>query len=1018
MLDIFWIVFCAILVLFMQVGFVCLETGLVRAKNSINVAIKNLMDFCVAGVVFWLLGFGLMFGDSWGGWVGRSHFLFSDKNDAFLIAFFLFQLMFCGTAITIVSGAVAERMSFKAYLLLALCMSAIIYPVVGHWAWAGSQQGEQWGWLGQSGFIDFAGSTVVHSVGGWCALAAILILGPRIGRFEQGKITASNIPLSVIGALLLWIGWFGFNGGSELALDENVLDILLNTLLAAIFGGLAGALLSLALQKQINILDCINGVLAGLVAITASCHLVSTNAAAFIGLVGGGLAYFGTLLLEKLRIDDVVGAIPVHLFAGIWGTLAFPFFSDPAAWSTGLSLWDQFVVQLTGVISIGVYVFGSSYGLLRLVNRFCPLRVSAQDEQAGLNVAEHGAKTEIYDLMNAMLVQEKGGNFDQAVDVEPFTEAGLIAGQYNKVLDRVKQEMAVREEAIESFQNSESRKDAILESALDAIVSIDSEGRIQEFNRAAEKCFGIGQEAVWQQNFIELFVPEKSKGAFKNSLENEFSEDGPWLLNQRNQTVLLRLHGQEFDAELSITKVAARQGGKKEFTFHIRDITRQLDLQNRLNQLAYYDSLTGLGNRGFFIRKLNFEMQQARKQQQGLMLMFLDLDGFKSINDSLGHSIGDKVLCYVAGQLKGIVREDDFICRWGGDEFIILFRGVESRQFISQRAQKIIEGFRAPFEIEGHQLVIRASIGIADAENGEVSANQLIQNADMAMYEAKRLGKNQYCFFYEALKNASNLYFEYQAELNHAIEQQQFFIEYQPKVYKDQEKTVGFEALLRWRHPEKGIVSPVEFIPILEDSGQITQVTFWILDEVCRQINVWRQQGLPVSPVAVNLSGKDFLHPDFYEQVAGCLQRHQLSGDMLELEITESVLATHVEICIEQMQKLKKLGIQFSIDDFGTGYSSMSYLKKFPLDKLKIDRSFVRECDVNKEDAAICRAIVSLAQSLGLSVIAEGVEMASQMDFLRDSGCPVYQGYLFSRPLSAASVEQWLKNNSIVVDFD
>ncbi|WP_198245499.1 ammonium transporter [methane-oxidizing endosymbiont of Gigantopelta aegis] len=1008
MLDIFWIIFCAILVLFMQVGFICLETGLVRSKNSINVAIKNLMDFCVAGAVYWLFGFALMFGDSWAGVVGHNYFLFSASNNTFFTAFFLFQLMFCGTAITIVSGAVAERMRFMAYLLIALMMSAILYPVVGHWAWAGSQQNEKWGWLGQLGFIDFAGSTIVHSVGGWCALAAVLVLGPRIGRFEHGKIAGSNLALSVVGVLLLWIGWFGFNGGSALALNQQVPNILLNTLLAALWGGLTGVVLSGVTQKQIHILDGINGVLAGLVAITASCHLVSAIAAMIIGMGGSILTFYGDRLLEKLKIDDAVGAIPVHLFAGIWGTLAFPFFSDPASWSTGLNLAQQFFVQLIGVICIGAYVFICSYFLLRLLNRFYPLRVSVNDEQEGLNIAEHGAMTEIHDLMNAMLAQEKSGNFDQPVTVEPFTESGLIAQQYNKVLARVKQEIGIREEAIKAFQNSESRKDAILDSALDSIVSIDAEGNIQEFNPAAEKCFGVGQEVVWQQNFIELFLPERLRAAFRKSLENEFSEKGQWLLNHRNQTVLLRLHHQEFDAELSITKVADKHNGKKEFTFHIRDITRQLVLQDRLKHLAYYDSLTGLSNRSYFISKLNYEMQRARKQQQGLMLMFLDLDGFKAINDSLGHDIGDQVLCHVTQKLKEIVREDDFICRWGGDEFIILFCGVESRQFITQRAQKIIEEFRAPFEVENERLVIRVSIGIADSKNGQVSADQLIQNADMAMYEAKRLGKNQYCFFYKALKDSSNLRFEYQAALNQALEQQQFFIEYQPKINKSQENTVGFEALLRWRHPEKGMVSPADFIPILEETGQISQVTFWILDTVCHQIQAWQQQGLIVPPVAVNLSGKDFLHPDLYHQVAGCLRRYQLSGDMLELEITESILATNVDICIKQMQKLKKLGIEFSIDDFGTGYSSMSYLKKFPLDKLKIDRSFVSECDTNKEDAAICQAIVSLAQSLGLSVIAEGVELTTQVDFLFESGCHVYQGYLFSRPLSAEAVEQWL----------
>jgi Amt family ammonium transporter len=393
--DILWIMLSAALVFVMQAGFLCLESGLTRRKNSINVAVKNLADFCLTTIVFWLFAFGLMFGASWHGWIGVNAFSLDFLNvDPFYGAFFIFQVMFCGAAVTIMSGAAAERMRFSSYLIATFVVSAVIYPVIGHWSWAGLDTGEANGFLNSLGFVDFAGSTVVHSVGGWVSLALLLIIGSRRGRFDaDGKpqrIRPSNLPLATLGAMFLFIGWLGFNGGSTLAFNNQVPLIVVNTLIGGSVGAISAGLLGYAVQNRLNVTQFMNGCLAGLVAITANCFAVTTPVAALIGLVGGMIAIGVEEFLEYMKIDDAVGAIPVHLGAGIWGTLAVGLYGDLEILGTGLTRIEQIGVQLLGIGTAAIWAFGLTYIILKLINSFHRLRVSAEHEDIGLNLSEHG----------------------------------------------------------------------------------------------------------------------------------------------------------------------------------------------------------------------------------------------------------------------------------------------------------------------------------------------------------------------------------------------------------------------------------------------------------------------------------------------------------------------------------------------------------------------------------------------------------------------------------------------------
>ncbi len=453
-IDTLWVIDCAILVFIMQAGFMCMETGLSRHKNSINVALKNAADFGVSVVIFWIFGFGLMFGTSYYGFFGTDLFFFK-TNKAEYMTYFVFQAMFVATAATIISGAVAERMKFNGYLIMTVLATGIIYPIVGHWAWSSSYLSKYdtvdqllvvtgsvrtTGWLSDLGFVDFAGSTIVHSVGGWIALAAVLILGPRIGKYSdanKGKFTGSSFPLAVLGTLILWFGWFGFNGGSNGAMDEVVPLILINTFLAAAFGLLTGLGISYVKHKKPDPFYIILGPLAGLVAITAGCNSMTSVTSIFVGIIGAIIAIFVNELLNKFEIDDVVGAVPVHLAAGIWGTLAVGFFSDLSILDTGLDRFSQIKIQVIGVLAIGSFTFISSYVILNIFNKLYPLRVSTVQEELGLNIAEHNAVSIEHDLISILNKQSESGDLKVRGPQDPFTAGGVIGIYYNKLMSKL-----------------------------------------------------------------------------------------------------------------------------------------------------------------------------------------------------------------------------------------------------------------------------------------------------------------------------------------------------------------------------------------------------------------------------------------------------------------------------------------------------------------------------------------------------------------------------------------------------
>ncbi|MDH3977752.1 MAG: EAL domain-containing protein [Gammaproteobacteria bacterium] len=436
----------------------------------------------------------------------------------------------------------------------------------------------------------------------------------------------------------------------------------------------------------------------------------------------------------------------------------------------------------------------------------------------------------------------------------------------------------------------------------------------------------------------------------------------------------------------------------------------------RLNYLAQYDALTGIPNRQFFHDQLERAAARARREGSKAALFFLDLDQFKIVNDTLGHEAGDQLLRKTATRLSKAIRAGDVLARLGGDEFAVLLEGIKGARDAEAVARSILNIIARPFQIEGRQIHVTTSIGITLYPNDNNDANSLLKNADIAMYQAKESGRNNFKFFTERMHDELQAYHQLEVDIKQALEQDHFQLAFQPKVNVRTRQLQGLEALLRWDCPTRGTMLPDQFIPVAEESGHIVPIGYWVLEEVCRNLDQWRDLEISRVPVSVNVSARQFQHPGFHKKVGQILRKHHVDPALIELELTERLLMEDIEATQKCLSHLKRIGVRISIDDFGTGHSCLNYLRKFPIDVLKIDKSFINDIGAEEDGSIIIEAIISLARSLKLDTVAEGVETHEQLEFLTQHGCHVAQGFLFGKPIRYEEVEPLLSELSSCLD--
>jgi diguanylate cyclase (GGDEF)-like protein/PAS domain S-box-containing protein len=570
-------------------------------------------------------------------------------------------------------------------------------------------------------------------------------------------------------------------------------------------------------------------------------------------------------------------------------------------------------------------------------------------------------------------------------------------------LQRVRRQLAEQQ----ALRYAEEKYRTMFEDAVVGIFQTTPEGRPLSINRALAQMHGYDspEQLLAEVSNIarQLFVDPGRMGELAHTLdENGVVRGAEVEVYRRDRT-----------KRWLLVNLRVVRGDDSSIAFHegtVEDITDRKAAQERVQYLAYYDALTGLPNRTLLQDRLSKALAGARRQKDRVALLFLDLDRFKNINDSLGHSVGDLLLQDVAERLKRWAREKDTVARLAGDEFLIVLTDVKDTADAAVAAERFMDAMTAEFVVQGQPLNISCSLGISIFPEHGADADTLMKNADAAMYSAKDYGRDNFRFFTEDMNAQAVERLTLENSLRLALDKKELFLVYQPQMDIGTGMITGLEALLRWQHPELGLVPPDKFIRIAENSGLIIPIGEWVLRTACSQARKWQDEGLPTLPVAVNVSAVQFRQEGFRELIRHVLHDTGLAPQYLELELTESLLLSSADVTFSVLQDLKAMGLKLAIDDFGTGYSSFGYLKHSPVSKLKIDRSFVRDVAVNPDDAAITIAIISMARSLNLKVIAEGVENDAQMSFLRAHHCDEIQGYYFSKPLSTDQVVDKLRD--------
>ncbi|MDN3579095.1 PAS domain S-box protein [Chitinimonas viridis] len=550
----------------------------------------------------------------------------------------------------------------------------------------------------------------------------------------------------------------------------------------------------------------------------------------------------------------------------------------------------------------------------------------------------------------------------------------------------------------------------VFESASEGILITDADSRIVAVNPAFSRITGYSaQQAIGKLS--RMLMRQDARAEFNHEMLDHLARDGHWQGEMRDR----RLGGEWYPVWMSISAVRDDAGRINSYVGVFTDYTSRKEAETRLHYLANHDGLTGLLNRSGLMSQLEHEISRARNLKQSLAVLFLDLDRFKAINDTLGHGAGDKLLVAATERLRNQVKATDLLGRLGGDEFTLVLENLPNPEMAADVANRVVDAMAQHFFIDGHEMFVTASVGVAVYPGDGHDAASLLKNADVAMYRAKQRGKNTYQFFAKEMNAQAFEHLLLENSLRHALERGEFELHYQPQVATETGEIVGVEALIRWRHPELGLVPPARFIPLAEQNGLIVPIGAWVLQEACRQGREWLDAGYGLRHIAVNLSARQFADDNLLGYISEALSQSGLPPHMLELELTESTVMQQPQDAVRLLLRLQEMGVALSIDDFGTGYSSLVSLKQFPLDNLKIDRGFISGIPHEGDDMVITEAIVAIARKMALKVVAEGVETVEQFDFLRAAGCDLVQGYLLGRPMPASELMMRLSADKVLL---
>lgn len=570
----------------------------------------------------------------------------------------------------------------------------------------------------------------------------------------------------------------------------------------------------------------------------------------------------------------------------------------------------------------------------------------------------------------------------------------------------------LRDRHTQSMRNSEQKFRTVAETAHDAIIVTDSHGVVRYWNRSAQRIMGYSKEEAVGKSVHQWLAPFRFRGQAAAGLHVFAASGAGHAIGRTQELTAIRKDGLEIPVELALASMQI--DGEWCAVGILRDISVRRETEQRLNWLARHDAVTALPNRTVFVDELQHAIARSQRTEGHFAAYYLDLDHFKDVNDTLGHPAGDLLLKAVAERLKKTIRETDKVARFGGDEFAVLATELADPTDAGIVASKLLSAMSEPFLINGAEVHTGVTIGIASQSQEREDAETLLAHADVALYHAKSEGRGTFRFFTEAMDNEVRQRVTLLAELREAITQGQLFLMYQPQVDMETRSIVGLEALVRWRHPTRGLISPGHFIPAAENSGLIISVGQWVLPELCRQARAWLDLGIRVPVIAMNVSPTQFKAPlDLSSEVAAALWASQINPDRLEIELTETTLMRASRYSADVLQRLRDQGIRMAIDDFGTGYSSLDYLRRFPASRIKIAQTFIADVAHDAGSAAITRAAISLGRELGLSVIAEGIETAQQVALLTQWGCKEAQGFYFSKPLSPHDVLPLLRAGTL-----